>query len=105
MNLSLSLSACAALLLVPSCDARADEPSLAPATMVILVDCSTRGLPRQRDVGALMDQHNLGQVHASRGRLMSEVARACQRAGVRQVRLVPDAAAAASSALAVKASE
>lgn len=80
----------AALLLANAGQAATTEasPSPAPGTP-IGVDCADRALPSQREVGQMLGQHNLGQVHASRARLMAEVARACQREGVAKVLLIP----------------
>ena len=90
MNHFLTPAACTVLLLATSSPILAAEPARpAGATSApILVDCDSRSRPSQREVGALLDQHNLGQVYASRARLMAEVARACQRQAMLQVYLV-----------------
>ncbi len=90
MNHFLTNAACTALLLATSAPILAAErASAAGATSTrLLVDCNSRNRPNQRQVGALLDQHNLGQVYASRERLMAEAARACQRQGMLQVYLV-----------------
>lgn len=57
----------------------------------LVVDCTSRSLPKQSDIGDLLGQHNSGQVYASRTRLMGEIARACHKPGAQQVVLVPEA--------------
>lgn len=57
-------------------------------TVRLVFDCDARTLPSQRLVGEALDQHNQGQVYASRARLMTEVGRACQRPGTERVGLV-----------------
>lgn len=62
-----------------------------PAPARIVIDCARPRLPAQHEVGALLDQHNLGQVYASRAALMAEARRACRRgpSTVRQVAFEP----------------
>lgn len=66
--------------------ANATDAPIGQANLVI--DCAKPALPSQREVGEMTGQYNLGQVYATRARLMSEARRACQREGVTQVRLV-----------------
>lgn len=50
-----------------------------PAAGELAVACDGSGLPRQREVGALLGQANFSQVYASRQALLAEVRRACHR--------------------------
>ena len=54
----------------------------------IAIDCAHPRLPPQHEVGALLGQHNLGQVYASRAALMAEARRACRRQEARPHRVV-----------------
>nr|WP_298152195.1 hypothetical protein [uncultured Pseudoxanthomonas sp.] len=54
----------------------------------IAIDCAHPRLPPQHEVGALLGQHNLGQVYASRAALMAEARRACRRQDARPQRVV-----------------
>lgn len=47
-----------------------------------------RALPSQRQVGEWAGQHNFAQVYETRQKLMAEVARACNKAGIERVNLV-----------------
>lgn len=58
----------------------------------IVIDCSHPTLPSQRSVGAATAQHNLGQVYATRARLMTEAHRACRRGHAARVQLVRETA-------------
>jgi len=60
-------------------------------TNSIVIDCADIALPTQRQVGELLGQHNLGQVYASRNRLMANARRDC-KGGVAQVILVVEPA-------------
>jgi len=52
-------------------------------------DCAgPRTLPSQRQVGEWTGQHNVTQIYQTRQKLMAEVARSCNRAGIEQVHLV-----------------
>ena len=71
--------------------APASPPLLPPVQATLYAfDCVERVPPTQREVGEWTGQHNLGQVYATRQRLMSDVARACLRPGVGEVLLVND---------------
>lgn len=54
----------------------------------ITIDCAHPRLPPQHEVGALLGQHNIGQVYASRAALMAEARRACRRQAARPQRVV-----------------
>ncbi|AKC86733.1 hypothetical protein WQ53_08160 [Pseudoxanthomonas suwonensis] len=70
--------------------ARAASPDTAPAAPPegIVIDCDRPVLPSQKTIGELAEQHNFGQVYATRQRAMVEVQRACLREGVSAVLLV-----------------
>ena len=53
----------------------------------IVIDCANVTLPTLRQVGELLDQHNAGQIYASRSRLMGEARRDC-KGGAQRVVLV-----------------
>jgi hypothetical protein len=77
-------------------------PSLPPVTaqaVLYVADCQHRALPNQREVGEWTGQHNLSQVYATRQRLMTQIGRACQQAGIEQVRVVMQTNAAAAREL------
>lgn len=82
----------AALLLVAAGAGWAAEPPVTDVTpiraVLLSLECQGRALPSQREVGEALDQYNFSQVYASRARLMSEVARACQRPGAERVDVV-----------------
>jgi len=54
----------------------------------IAIDCAHPRLPPQHEVGALLGQHNISQVYASRAALMAEARRACRRHDARPQRVV-----------------
>lgn len=62
-----------------------------PKRNEIVIDCAHVGLPTLRQVGELLDQHNAGQIHASRSRLLANARRDCKR-GADRVVLVTDPA-------------
>jgi hypothetical protein len=66
-----------------------------PQVTAIVVDCQTRALPSQAGVGSMLGIDNFSATYAARSRLMVDVAHACQRRGVDQVRVsvVPAAGA------------
>lgn len=59
-----------------------------PTAARIVIDCAHPRLPPQHEVGALLGQHNIGQVYASRAALMAEARRTCRRAEARPQRVV-----------------
>lgn len=65
------------------------DPVQESAPERIAIDCDRPVPPTQKEVGELADQHNAGQVYATRQRVMAEVRRACQREGIGGVLLVP----------------
>lgn len=67
------------------------------ATPRIAIDCARPRLPPQHEVGALLGQHNIGQVYASRAALMAEARRACRRHDARPHRVVFERAPSRSS--------
>lgn len=83
-----ALLAAVAMAFVPARAANPD-PVPDPAPERIAIDCDDPVPPSQREVGELADQHNIGQVYATRQRVMAEVRRACQREGISAVLLVP----------------
>lgn len=54
----------------------------------IVIDCADFALPSQRQVGELLGQYNLGQVYASRTRLMANARRNCKGGAERVVLVV-----------------
>lgn len=58
-----------------------------PAVAEIIVDCQTRALPSQTEVGSMLGIDNLSAAYAARSRLMVDVAHACRRQGADQVRV------------------
>jgi hypothetical protein len=68
----------------------------------ITVDCQTRALPSQAEVGSMLGIDNFSATYAARSRLMVDVARACQRRGIEQVRvsLAPSVGAGTRASLA-----
>jgi len=62
-----------------------------PQPNSIVIDCANVGLPPLRQVGALLDQHNAGQIYASRSRLLAGARRDCKK-GVDRVVLVVEPA-------------
>jgi len=97
MNKILIGLACSALAIGSAGTCRATE-TLDPASASIVIDCAKRTLPAQHQVGRMLDQDNFGQVYASRARLMGEVGRACKRAGVGRVAVVPETGRAGDAA-------
>ena len=82
MKLSaLTLTAAFALAALPA----AASP---PQTVSLSIDCERPALPDQQQVARLTGIDNLSQTYAVRARLMAEAARACQRVGAEQVRIV-----------------
>jgi hypothetical protein len=90
MNTLARIAVAASLIGTGMTPARGQTP-LEPAPARIVIDCTRPRLPAQHEVGALLDQHNLGQVYASRAALMAEARRACRRgpSTVRQVAFEP----------------
>lgn len=86
MNLCIRIAAmaCIAASLLASAATRAGSD--APPSRIV-IDCAQPKLPSQREVGELLDQHNFGQVYASRAALMAEARRACLRGPVRAKRV------------------
>ena len=97
MNSRLCLPA-AALLATCSASALAENPvpSLPPVQAARFVaDCAHPVLPGQREVGEWTGWNDPGQAYAARDRLMHDIARACQRAGITHMRVVATADARA----------
>jgi hypothetical protein len=90
MNTLARIAVAAGLVAAGMTPAMSQTP-LEPTPARIVIDCARPRLPAQHEVGALLDQHNLGQVYASRAALMAEARRACRRgpATVRQVAFEP----------------
>lgn len=82
MNPRIRIAACLCLF-IPAI-AAADEPG-------IVFDCAEPALLDQRAVAAATDQHNFGQVYATRARWMAEARRACRRHHAARVQLVREA--------------
>jgi hypothetical protein len=80
------------VLLAAAQGAGAQQPprALPPVRAVdYVVECQApRRLPTQAQVGEWTGQRNFSQVYATRERLMGDLARACRRPGIEQVRLV-----------------
>ena len=68
--------------------AAVSAPVLAGEPASVAIDCARPTLPSQRAIGELAGQQNVGQVYATRARVMAEVRRACQRDGTAGVLLV-----------------
>ncbi|RDZ26545.1 hypothetical protein DX914_16285 [Lysobacter silvisoli] len=77
-------------------------PALAAPPAALTVDCQRPALPRQQALAQLTGIDNLGQAYAVRSRLMAQAARACQRTGTQQVRIVSQPAAAAAPPVAAR---
>jgi hypothetical protein len=89
--MSIRIHIAAGLALLSAATAASAQEAVLPLLTVevrYVVDCGHRSLPSQQDVANWTGQSNFSQVYATRQRLMSEVGRACQQAGVGQVQLV-----------------
>lgn len=73
---------------VPAQEPQTTLPAVEASAIRHTFDCEKRSLPSQREVGEWTGQHNFAQVYDTRERLMAEVGRSCQKAGVGQVNLV-----------------
>ena len=96
MNLRPYIASLSLLFAAHATPAAAQEPVQSlPAVEAVqyVFDCEQRSLPSQRQVGAWTGQHNVGQVYATRQRLMGEIARACNRSGIEQVQIIGQAGA------------
>ena len=74
-------------------------PAVKAEVILHVSDCDERVLPSQREVGEWTGQHNFSQVYATRQRLMGDIGRACQQAGIEQVHVIAQVRADASMQL------
>ena len=99
LSSSLSVLVAGAAGCAPAAFAGEAQPLPQVQAVQYVFDCTApRALPSQREVGEWTGQHNFAQVYETRQKLMAEVARACNRAGIEQVQLVREQPATADRA-------
>lgn len=99
MNVRSCIASLSILCAVHAAPAAAQDPVQSMPTVQAVqyvFDCDQRRLPSQRQVGDWTGQHNVGQVYATRQRLMGEIARACNGSGIEQVQIIGQAGATSS---------
>lgn len=95
LSSSLSLLVAGAAGCAPVAFAGEAQPLPQVQAVQYVFDCTApRALPTQREVGEWTGQNNFAQVYETRQKLMAEVTRACNRAGIEQVQLVREQPAA-----------